>query len=201
MFTHTGTLTFDFPLRYRRFAIAARRLAAFAVLAAIGTAGAEESGRAIREKLAERLDLFSLCSREGRMDLVVDALPEHAARAGLMRDGIRDVIESRLRRVRLHDPNAEPLLHAVIVLGESEEGHIPFYSIELRYLRDLLAEPLGLAALAETWSTGGAGQGDADSFLAHLGGLVDEFIAEYLRVRDSEACREEPRKPGPGASG
>ncbi len=200
MFTLTGTLTLDFPPRHRRFAMGARWIAVFAVLAAIGTAGAEESGRTIRERLAEQLDLFSLCSREGRMDLVIDDLPEHAARAGLTRDGIRDVIEGRLRRVRLHDPSAEPLLHAVIILGEPEEGHIPFYSIELRYLRDLLAEHLGLAALAETWSTGGAGQGDADSFLTHLRGLVDEFIAEYLRVRDSEACRE-PRKPRPGASG
>ena len=42
-----------------------------------------------------------------------------------------------------------------------------------------------------------AGQGDAASFLDHLGSYVDAFIAEYRRVRDSEACVEagKPRPP------
>ena len=180
--------------------MAARWTAALALLAVIGTAGAESSGKTVKEALVEELDLFSLCSREGRMDLIVDDLPEHAARAGLAPDRVRDVIESRLRRARIYDRNADPLLHAVIVLGEPEEGHIPFYSIELAYLRELLAERLGLSALAETWSTGGSGQGDAGSFLEHLSGFVDAFVAAYLGVRDSAACRE-LRKRGASNAG
>ena len=179
--------------------MAARWLAALAVLAAIGSTGAQESGRTIQEELAEQLDLFSLCSPGERMDVVVDALPEHAGRVGLSSGAIREAVEGRLRRARLHDPNAEPLVHVEIVLGEPEEEHIPFYSIELRYLRDLVAERLGLAALAETWSTGGAGQGDAESFLAHLAGFVDAFIAEYRRVQASEACVD-AAKPQPPAA-
>ena len=181
--------------------MAARWTAVLAMLVVIGTAEAESSGKTIQEELAEQLDLFSLCSPGERVDLTVDELPEHAARAGLAGDAVRKAVEGRLRRARLLDPNAEPLVHVVIVLGEPDEGHIPFYSIELRYLRDLTAERLGLAALAETWSTGGAGQGDAASFLAHLAGFVDEFVAEYRRVQGSEACREagKPRPTEPSA--
>ena len=172
-----------------------------AMLAAPGTAGAQDSGKTIQQELAEQLDLFSLCSPGEGVDVVVDDLPEHAARAGLTADAIREAVGGRLRRARLLDPNAEPLLHVEIVLGEPEEGHIPFYSIEVRYLRDLVAERLRLAALAETWSAGGAGQGDAASFLNHLGTFVDAFVAEYRRVRDSAACREagKPNPPAPPA--
>jgi len=179
--------------------MAARWTVVLTALAAIGTAGAQDSGKTIQQEMAEQLDLFSLCSPGGRMDLVVDDLPEHAARAGLTADTIREAVEGRLRRARLLDPNAEPLVHVEIVLGEPEEGHIPFYSVEVRYLRDLVAERLRLAALAETWSAGGAGQGDAASFLDHLGTFVDTFTAEYRRVRDSDACMEagKPQPPEP----
>ena len=174
-------------------------LVPLAMLAAVCPAGAQDSGKTIQQEIAEQLDLFSLCSPGGRMDVVVDDVPEHAARAGLTTDAIREAVEGRLRRARLLDPNAEPLLHAEFILGEPQEEHIPFYSIEVRYLRDVLAERVGLAALAETWSTGGSGQGDAASFLDHLDSFVDAFIAEYRRVRDSEACRE-ASKPKPPAS-
>jgi hypothetical protein len=175
----------------------ARWTVALVMFVAIGTAGAEDSGKTIQQEMAEQLDLFSLCSPGERMDVVVDDLPGHAAGAGLTGGAIREAVEGRLRRARLLDPNAEPLVHVEIVLGEPEGEHIPFYSVEVRYLRDLVAERLRLAALAETWSTGGAGQGDAASFLDHLGNHVDTFIAEYRRVQASEACVEaaKPRPP------
>ena len=186
--------------------MAARWTAVFAVmLAAIGTAGAQGSGAGLRQddtagdgRAARPLQPV-LAGRA--QDLVVDELPGHAAGAGLTGDAIREAVEGRLWRARLLDPNAEPLVHVEIVLGEPEGEHIPFYSVELRYLRDLVAERIGLAALAETWSAGGAGQGDAASFLDHLGTFVDAFIAEYRRVRDSEACREagRPRPPTPNS--
>lgn len=179
--------------------MAARWTVALIMLAAIGAAGAEDSGKTIQQEMAEQLDLFSLCSPGERMDVVVDDLPAHAAGAELTGGAIREAVEGRLRRARLLDPNAEPLVHVEIVLGEPEGEHIPFYSVEVRYLRDLVAERIGLAALAETWSAGGAGQGDAASFLDHLGSHVDMFIAEYRRVRDSEACVDaaKPRPPEP----
>ena len=163
--------------------MAARWTAALVMLRRQSTRpGREDSGKTIQQEMAEQLDLFSLCSPGERMDLVVDDLPGHAAGAGLTGDAIREAVEGRLRRARLLDPNAEPLLHVEIVLGEPEEEHIPFYSVQVRYLRDLVAERLRLAALAETWSAGGAGQGDAASFLDHLG------IARSTRSSPSTAA-------------
>ena len=172
---------------------------AVAMLAAVGAAWAQDSGRAIRDSLAEKLDAFNLCSVEERVDLLVDELPEHAAGAGLTTETVREAIESRLRGARLLDRNAGPLLHARFAIGVPEEGHVPFYSMEISFLRELFAERLGLFALAETWSTAGSGQGDAESFLAHLDGLVGGFIAEYFRVRETETCIELRRKAAGGA--
>ena len=93
-----------------------------AMLAAPGPAGAQDSGKTIQQELAEQLDLFSLCSPGEGVDVLVDDVPEHAARTGLTADAIREVVEVRLRRARLLDPNADPLVHVEIVLGEPEEG-------------------------------------------------------------------------------
>ncbi|MCY4452126.1 MAG: hypothetical protein OXC01_09260 [Immundisolibacterales bacterium] len=177
----------------------AYRIVAVAMLAAVGTAWAQDSGREIRDSLAEKLDVFNLCPVEERVDLFVDELPEHAANAGLTTKAVREAIESRLRGARLHDRSAGPLLHARFAIGVPEEGHVPFYSIEISFLRELFAERAGLFALAETWSTAGSGQGDADSFLAHLDGLVGEFIAEHVRVRGTRACIELRRQAAAGA--
>lgn len=182
----------------------AKWIIAVTMLAASGAAAAQSSGNAIRLELAEELDLFNLCPAEEHMDLLVDELPGHAAQAGLTTDAMRNAIESRLRGARIHDRNAGPLLRAAIVLGQPEEGHIPFYSIELSYHRELFAERPGLFALAETWSTGGTGQGDSQSFLAHLNSLVDEFMAAYARVRESGAClelRRQAASPSGGQAG
>lgn len=174
----------------RRLARTARGAAAIVMLAAVGAAWSQDSGRAIRDSLAEKLDVFNLCPVEERMDLLVDELPEHAADVGLTTETVREAIESRLRGARIHERSASPLLHARFAIGVPDEGHVPFYSIEISFLRELFAERLGLFALAETWSTAGSGQGDADSFLAHLDGLVGEFIAEHVRVRETGACIE-----------
>ena len=53
----------------------ARWTVALAMLALLGTAWAESSGKTIKEDLVEKLDLFSLCPTEERMDLLVDELP------------------------------------------------------------------------------------------------------------------------------
>ena len=176
----------------------ARRLTvALAMLVATGMSGAvaaQGSGTGIRAELAGKLELFNLCPVERHLDLLVDELPGHAVGVGLATDAIRDAIESRLRDARVFDPDAGPFLHAIVVLGKPDDGHVPFYSIELSFLHELFAERVGLFAPAETWSTTGAGQGDAKSFLAHLHDLVDEFVAAHGRVRDSDACRELRRR-------
>ena len=157
--------------------------AALVMLAMAGAAAAQDTGSAIRVELAEKLELFQLCPVEAHLDLFVSKLPGYAAQAGLTTGAVRDAIESRVRKARVYDANAGPLLQATVVLAEPDEGHIPFYSIEVAFLHELIAERLALAALAETWSTHGSGQGDAASFLAHLGSLVDEFVGAHCRVR------------------
>ena len=178
---------------------------ALAMLAAMCTASAQDSGRTVQDELAGKLDLFHLCTVVPRVDLAVNELPGHAAGAGLTQERFRESIERRLRAARIHDPNADPLLQVLVVVGEPDEGHIPFYSIEVSFLRDLVAEPIGISALAETWSMGGAGQGSSDAFHDHLGALVDRFVADYLRVRDSKGCldlrRARASEGGPRSGG
>ncbi len=43
---------------------------------------------------------------------------------------------------------------------------------------------------ATTWSSRSAGQGDSSFILSSLGEHLDEFLVEYLRVRDSAECRD-----------
>ena len=43
---------------------------------------------------------------------------------------------------------------------------------------------------AATWNTGFAGQGGGSYILSNLSRLLDQFLVEYLRVRDSKACRD-----------
>ena len=42
---------------------------------------------------------------------------------------------------------------------------------------------------ATTWDSGVAGQGDSSYILSSLSRLLDKFLVEYLRVRDSKACQ------------
>ena len=58
------------------------------------------------------------------------------------------------------------------------------------YTRPLLDIRLPLYGLAATWNTGSAGQGDSSFILSYLSQHLDEFLVDYLRVRDSKACRE-----------
>ena len=152
-------------------------------------AQAESTSREIRESLAAKVALFNLCPPEKHMDLHVEVYTGREAAGELTRDGVRDAIERRLRGARIHDPSAGPLLEAQVILGDAEEGRLPFYSIQLFFHRELFAEDLGVSALAATWSTGLAGEGDIGSFGERLEGFIDGFIAEYRGVSESDACR------------
>lgn len=43
---------------------------------------------------------------------------------------------------------------------------------------------------AATWDIRSAGQGDSSYILSILSQYLDEFLVEYLRVRDSVECQE-----------
>jgi len=159
-------------------------------------------------------DLFKLCPPDERMRLIVERRDEHATNANLAEAQIRNAAESRLRAAGLYDPDADPYLYVNVNAGPPKTGsrHFPFFSIELAYYRLLLDRrilsivehqrppPLDFArslyGLAATWRIGSAGQGDSSFILSSLSQDLDKFLVEYLRVRDSKACRELRAKDG-----
>ena len=152
-------------------------------------------------------DLFALCPPDEPMSLIVENIKEHAAKAGLTRELIQNMAESRLRGAGLYDPNVFPYLYINVNAGPPETGssHFSFFSVDVLYYRPLLdlrlsriveyQQPLfdfahpPLVGIAATWRTDSAGQGDSGFILSSLSQHLDEFLVEYLRVRDSTACQ------------
>ena len=137
-------------------------------------------------------DLFRLCPPEERMDLFIDELSEHATKGGLTEAQIRNAAESRLRAAGLYDPDAIPFLYVNVDTGSPKTGssHFPFFSIRVEYRRALYDLRLPWLDFAATWFTDSVGQGDSSFILFSLSQHLDAFLVEYLRVRDSKACRE-----------
>ena len=134
-------------------------IVAVAMLATFGAAWAQDSGRAIRDAARNqpsttphpqgplpRSSTCSICvqsksawtcsstsfrstpptwdSRRKRSAKQSGATPSRA----------------RLRGARgIHERSAGPLLHARFAIGVPDEGHVPFYSIEISFLRELFA--------------------------------------------------------------
>ena len=150
-------------------------------------------------------DLFALCPSTEGMRLVVDSLDEDANREDLTEEQIRNAAESRLRAAGIYDSKATPYLYVNVNVGRPEKGsrHFPYYSIGVEYKRVLFDDRvLGLGyrvldydwgdqlyGFATTWDIGGAGRGDSSYLLSNLSRLLDKFLVDYLRVRDSKACR------------
>lgn len=136
--------------------------------------------------------LFRLCPPDEQMDLVVEPLHEHATHAGLTTELISNAAESRLRAAKLYGPQtASPILYVNVNALPPRQGsqHFPAYNIAVHYKR-LFADPrIGHAGWLTTWSTGTTGRGDGSDIVSVLNGHLDEFLVQYLRVRDSEACK------------
>ena len=151
-------------------------------------------------------DLFALCPSAEGMRLVIESLREHAVQGGLTEQSIRNAAESRLRAAGIYESKATPYLYVNVNVGRPEKGdrHFPHYSIGVEYKRVLFDDRvLGLGyrvfdsdwgdqlyGFATTWDSGGSGQGDSSYILSNLSRLLDEFLVDYLRVRDSKACQD-----------
>ena len=135
--------------------------------------------------------LFNLCPPDERMNLVVEDLTEHATQGGLTREQISNAAESRLRAAGLYDPKAMPLLYVSVNVLPPEKASKSFsaYSIEVSYARLLVDPRIPVVGLAKTWSTSSVGQGYSSYIVSSLSKHLDRFLVEYLRVRDSEACK------------
>ena len=148
--------------------------------------------------------LFDLCPRDEGMRLTVESLAEDANRGDLTEEQIRNAAESRLRAAGIYDPEANPYLYININTGPPQTGHFQFFAIGVAYRRVLLDDrALGLGyrvldsdfedrlyGFATTWNTGFAGQGGGSYILSNLSRLLDQFLVDYLRVRDSKACQD-----------
>ena len=178
-----------------------RFIVVIAMLAAVGSAAGEDSDVKAEQWVLvhKRWDLFRLCPQEEHMSMVVQGLPKHAKRAGLTVAQIRNAVESRLRGARIYKPKdgLRSRVNVEFYAAEPATGsqYFDLYGVSLEYNRLLIAPHLDLAYHVPTWSIGTIGKGDVASILGNLGRLVDEFLVEYLRVRDSEACQEFRQQP------
>ena len=135
-------------------------------------------------------DLFDLCPEDEGMRLVVESLEEDAKQGELTEEQIRNAAESRLRAAGIYDPEADPYLYINVNAGSPQIGHFPFFAVGVTYHRVLLDPRLHRFGIAATWNTGFAGQGGSSYILSNLSRLLDKFLVDYLRVRDSKACQD-----------
>lgn len=146
----------------------------------------ELAGQAFTDdELHDRFELFTHCQP---MELFVDKLSPHAARIGISRDSIQAAAESRIRSAQLYlaDSN-DPVPLLYIAVGVSEHA----FSIRLSYSKWFYDPLSGLSFRASTRSNGGFGthSGTPAFIMSYLSGLLDTFLADYLRVNEA-ACEK-----------
>ena len=131
-----------------------------------------------------------LCPVELRLSLDVD-IDAPGATGELRQSRIRRLMREKLRDADIYDNDAEPELFVQISAGEpDEESHFPFYAIDVEYWRYMVYPDRDWESFVPIWSIGSIGQGSADFITKHTTRLVEEFIAEYERVLNTEECRE-----------
>ena len=136
----------------------------------------------------ELIEIAKLCGPSNRLNLVIENLYEDAESAGITKERIRNAVEIRLRSARIYDPDAEPYLYVNLNVAESGGRSVQF-ALDVEYMRLLRHELVNFSVYATTWDAGTLGKGDAGFVMDSLDELVDRFIAAYLRVGDSEGCR------------
>ena len=125
----------------------------------------------------------SLCCCQYRVSSYVS--PKHTKHGRFLTQQVQDTVEGRLRGAEVYDANAIPGLVVSIQTSEDPSG---LFRISVTYWRFLSSPSLDWSSRAVTWFDFSAGWGDSDFILGKLAQVIDRFLAEYLRVRDSEAC-------------
>lgn len=106
---------------------------------------------------------------------------------------LRESAELRLRSVNLYDENSDSKLAIHFILGEyvPDSQHFTHFWIGVEYSRRLAHEPWsGWTGLYPVWTSGIAGQGHFPWVMDALDELIDDFLVDYMRVRDDKVCRE-----------
>lgn len=154
-------------------------------LLGIDPTGAVEQQNPDPSVQAQDFELFTSCQP---VSLVVESLGTDAEKIVLTRTDIINAVESRLRAARIYtDKSLQPYISiAVNVVGQA-------FSIDFQLHKALYDRGIGLAGLAPTWSKvltgthGNRGYESGSYILSLLSRLLDEFLAEYLRVNE-KAC-------------
>ena len=138
----------------------------------------------------DRFRLFNNCEPMGLVVAVPDD-DEDVKKFGLAEERVQFAVESRLRGARLFssDLGSSALEVDVSVAGGA-------FKISMFYNKLLLDSVSGENNFAATWIRwvfGTHGQ-KPNYIISSLPELIDEFIAEYLRVNES-ACTGSPQPP------
>ena len=129
--------------------------------------------------MQERFELFNRCRP---VRLLVEGPPESAAETGLRKDAIQAVVESRLRGARLYTNPGSGGAYLYINVSVVDRA----FRISLEYRRWVLDPVNDTSGSAATWHSGSIGtSSDASQILSAVSQLLDEFIADYLRVNES----------------
>lgn len=144
------------------------------------TVGAQE---AMPASLDDQFALFTRCSR---MSTTIGVQKKHIAfgQSVPTEDAVRRAVTSRLRSARLfNDQEADLLLHVQVhVVGSA-------FSIDVELKKRVTDELYSdLYFLSTSWETGSTGtHGNSSSYIiSSLGGALDHFIDEYLRVNEKD---------------
>jgi len=144
------------------------------------TVGAQE---AMPASLDDQAALFTRCSGM-RTAIGVQKSNIVFGQSVPTEDAVRRAVTSRLRSARLfNDQEADLLLYVQVhVVGSA-------FSIDVELKKRVTDELYSdLSFLATSWKTGSTGtHGDGSSYIiSSLGGALDHFIDEYLRVNEKD---------------
>ena len=135
---------------------------------------------------------WDLCPPDERMRVYVRENPKRDP-YGEKQWKLREAVELRLRSVQLYDEDSDSKLAVHFILGEYVPGsqHFAYYWIGVEYSRRLAHEPRsGWTRLYPVWKSGIAGQGHFPWVMDAMNELLDDFLVDYMRIRDEAECRE-----------
>lgn len=152
-------------------------------------AAIDEIPEEIREQVSLSMELFALFNWCQPMKIVVENLGDEATRLRLTKDRLRSAAESRLRAANLHEEGGDDGdgSYLYVRVGVSRRAFV----LDLQYRKlvtDLASEQM---FAAPTWDEQvfGTHGGDVLTVTALLSELLDDFMADYLRVNEIACSR------------
>ena len=156
---------------------------------ALSLALAAPSGAAEKVTETDRFELWAECAPVAEL---IDGVDGDVGRLALDDRDLWAVVNSRLRRARIFDDDADTWLFVNITVSG------PAFSVDVDFMRDVevlwnrpdgTRLPSGLIGFTATWESGSTGThgNNPNYILSSVARLTDKFIDEYLRV-NADAC-------------